>query len=41
VLDAGPQARAAARERVLQEFPLSARRAGLESVVVDALAARG
>jgi glycosyltransferase involved in cell wall biosynthesis len=40
-LEAGPERRAAARERVLQEFPLSARREGLESVVRDALAERG
>jgi glycosyltransferase involved in cell wall biosynthesis len=37
-LEAGPPARAAARARVLQEFPLSARREGLESVVAAALA---
>ncbi len=36
-LDAGPERRAAARDRVLQEFPLSARRDGLESVVAGAL----
>jgi len=40
-LEVGPEARAAARARVLQEFPLSARRAGLESVVGEALAGRG
>jgi glycosyltransferase involved in cell wall biosynthesis len=36
-LDAGPERRAAARNRVLQEFPLSARRDGLEAAVAAAL----
>jgi glycosyltransferase involved in cell wall biosynthesis len=36
-LDAGPEARARARERILTEFPLEKRRDGLYRVVDDAL----
>jgi glycosyltransferase involved in cell wall biosynthesis len=40
-LDAGPERRAAARERVLAKFPVEARRIGLEGLVARALAGRG
>ena len=39
-MEAGPEARLAARERVLSAFPVSGRRAGLEALVSRALAMR-
>ena len=40
-LEAGPEARAAARKRVLDHFPLEVRREGVQRLVAETLAAHG